>query len=34
MKVIGQGIKEFKDAKDGLDKDKKDDEKSLESKVD
>jgi sec-independent protein translocase protein TatA len=34
MKGIGQGIKEFKDAKDGLDKDKKDDEKSLESKVD
>lgn len=34
MKGIGQGIKEFKDAKDGLDKDKGEDEKSLNTKVD
>lgn len=34
MKGIGQGIKEFKDAKDGLEKDKKNDEKSLDTKVD
>jgi sec-independent protein translocase protein TatA len=32
MKGIGQGIKEFKDAKDGIEKDeKKDENKSIES---
>jgi len=34
MKGIGQGIKEFKNAKDGLDDEKKDDEKPLNTKVD